>query len=734
MRHLILILGVWLLAGTAPAHVDPDVVIIRPAAYELLPEPHQQRLDQAMEWLGTWLSAAERTCRTLTVSDLEELVALQPRQVIVLQYERWPSAAWKALETYLKQGGTVIWNGTTARQASILRDDHEALKRLAGVDLQGYTTDPQLGKGKIDRYMWLAPQPPLDWQGERNLLAVFAGEAIAMQATGDGKAAADWIRRDKSTSDGTACVVRTYEGGGRSIALGTYTVLTAALDNESLPRTHARELLAHLLALGEGDQASLRPINLTPLPGQPETARSMWVWSTRDLLRDGSDTFFEFCQRRRIELLFLYTGGEILTSQREALAALVSRATAAGIVCHGLDGWPKAMLADDRARFLASAQRVVAYNAAVPAEARLRGFQTDIEPVTLEQYHRDATFRTQADAAYVSLHRDCRDVLQQASPPVVLGAAVPEARADEAPWKVAGILPVVDYVAVMSYHDRAHRVARAVSPILRSAAANGCQVWVGVETLDVASMFSGSRSITFHEEGVLPMEDELAALGDLLADDALAGIAIHTYRSYVRLPQRVDWDYGLGALEELIALPEPITITGTLDDLSQVRYQKQNWQGPQDNSVTYRVSWRADLLTIEADIVDDTIIAKAGEQRLWEHDHLNIWLAEDAQSTAWQIGIGADGESWIWHPENAPAIPLQVEHAPTTNGYMVRCRLPVAELGFGPLQADRTLRLAVEVGDADTLEERPGSMLSSAPQLAPNRPASFPILRLLEAP
>lgn len=140
-------------------------------------------------------------------------------------------------------------------------------------------------------------------------------------------------------------------------------------------------LLATFLALSPLAAESVPPPSIPSAP-----SLSMWVWLHDDLKDDrGRERILSFCKRQGIERIFVelqFTGASearTLAKQHD-LKDLIRRAAKAGIAVEALDGHREMSLAICRADTLQRLDQVLAFQKALPKEARFAALHYDIEP------------------------------------------------------------------------------------------------------------------------------------------------------------------------------------------------------------------------------------------------------------------------------------------------------------------------------------------------------------------
>lgn len=209
-----------------------------------------------------------------------------------------------------------------------------------------------------------------------------------------------------------------------------------------------------------------------------------------------------------------------------------------------------------------------------------------------------------------------------------------------------------------------------------------------------------------------------------------------------------------------------------LEDMDLLRYRRRARRGTHDFSGASRLMWDTDGLYVRADVMDDKFRPAEPGPRLYEGDHLALWIDRDLSSDFsqgirnmddWQIGLApgpeGTGHAWAWVPEagshqiQVAANPLRDPFDGMVRGYQLEAAIPWEALGGRPalrlapappsedpraqLQPRRySLRLAGLMGLTIVLtdsDDRPQEMaFVSAPRFTWGDPRSFNTLLLLD--
>ncbi|NIA54011.1 hypothetical protein HAV22_10180 [Massilia sp. TW-1] len=225
--------------------------------------------------------------------------------------------------------------------------------------------------------------------------------------------------------------------------------------------------------------ASEASIDVTALAQEPAAApkaapRATWVWRPGDWI-DGGPALLDWAAGQGIRELFVtvpLTGGAVRDPGH--LAAFVRAAGARGIVIYSVDGDPHMVLPGEVPAAVRRVRAYAAYNAAQPADARLRGAQFDVEPYLLPE---TVLAPSRRDAAYIGMARALKAAAGEG---LRLEFVVPFWWGRN-PALLDALAPTADALAVMDYRtDRAQIVFFAI-PFLDWASAHGRQVRVALE-------------------------------------------------------------------------------------------------------------------------------------------------------------------------------------------------------------------------------------------------------------
>lgn len=521
-----------------------------------------------------------------------------------------------------------------------------------------------------------------------------------------------------------------------------------------------------------GDKADkfASPLNLRPINPTFQCPRSLWLWNVDYALNQAEQVkLLQFCRDRHINRLYLYTGSKRLYSEPclGQLRQFMRAARASGLQVEALDGWKDAILPEKQNEFLAALKRIIDYNLSSAPEECFAGFQSDVEPITMKEYHNPPENKPRFDLLYVELHAKCREMIDKSGlKNFVLGMAVQQNLDRDPPemyitWNnvKAGTLThlakIADYFAVMSYHDRADKIVSAAAGEVNLMGEVGRKAWVGVETLDINALDGSPRSLSFYEEGLDKMEIELEKVYNCFAGQAgFGGLAIHHYESYRRMtdgprdmkrsppPQLVAKEIGQVKIDGKDGewgniLPVPATGAG------RVVHGRAKWKGEVDLGAEFRFAWDSGHVYVLATVKDDHYCFVNGGEDIWKWDHIELWFNVPGHGEIFQLGLTPGnfdrnpGNVYLWHPtewssSRRAGLAQQVEYAAERlpEGYRVECIIPAILLGLEKFKPGDKIKILAEAGDADDPKEPCRCMVSIAPKRDRGEPDTFAVLEL----
>ena len=456
--------------------------------------------------------------------------------------------------------------------------------------------------------------------------------------------------------------------------------------------------------------------NIPKVVAPESDPRSLWVWKVdpTENLR-GNDQLLGFCRRTGVDTLFQYFAGfEGLDDPAyfERVGAFIESCHEQGIEVNATAGNPTWATADHRHEASSWIGRVLSYNRDRPESQRIDTVVLDVEPYLLHQWQAD---RPSAKQELLGLLAKCRRIINDHSPGLKLGVAVPMAYQQEelVDGFVTQILQHADYLVVLAYCDTSENILEPGRFFVDLASDAGKEAWIAVETQDLIATKQGHRRNTFWEEGWIAMENTLGRVEkELQQRKGYRGLSIHAYHSYRRMSRLGHVVTAKRVMPEdsravRITCPQAntnITIDGqlaewensdptVLDRKDQVAYNPQAWEGPQDLSTRFWSAHDRDHLYFAFDVTDNKIVQNMTGQDLWEGDHVELWLDLDVMGDFEEASIDNDDIQLGLSPGNfkdvlpevyvfTPTIPnlnsnsIQIASSKTEQGYTIELAIP----------------------------------------------------------
>jgi hypothetical protein len=276
--------------------------------------------------------------------------------------------------------------------------------------------------------------------------------------------------------------------------------------------------------------------------------RAVWVWEADSfrLLDEeaGWGDFTSFLDRHGISTVYLYAdsyqGRNILEDEPDRYRRFLRHLHERGLEVYALLGskylrTQEYVRPEKRAEAEAMLRRVLVYNREAEGREAFDGINIDVEPHLLDEW---SSNRPELGRQFLDLSRRFVEMKEESAFQGPVGPAIPfwydgieVVEGGDAGSLSEGIQELYDYVAIMAYRDQAaghDGIVRHVTNEVEHAEAHGKTVVVGVETKE-----GDLDKVTFHEETLEEMEEELTSVAERLADyDAFGGFAIHHYGSY----------------------------------------------------------------------------------------------------------------------------------------------------------------------------------------------------------
>jgi len=452
----------------------------------------------------------------------------------------------------------------------------------------------------------------------------------------------------------------------------------------------------------------------------PEHPRSLWVWKIDPInnLKARQD-LFELCEQAGIAYIYLYFGDFNPSKEKKFtrdLAKFLTSAHEKGLKVEALTGTPAWALETFHKDCIKWVESFLKYNKGRPAEERMDGISLDVEPYLTAEWESD---RERIKADYVRLLEKLHTLINSYDQDFRFGVAISTFYSEiDAGMFEERILELVDYIALMNYHDDPKKMIEKARPHLKMAQQAGKLVSMGVETQDLIRLNQGERRFTFFEEGWEEMEKRLAsAKKTFVKSDAFEGYAMHCYYSYRLLPRnkniplkpRPKKIYQIASL----SAKGPVSINGKLDDWNLAKpyqidkrenavYGKMAWGGSKDLSADTHSMWDDENLYFAFVVTDNKVVQERSRDQMWEGDHIEFWLDAELQKDYneavnnyddFQLGFSPGNfkdlkpEVYLWVPDVAVDYKklIEVGSSLTKTGYIVEVKIP-AELLYSTIK------------------------------------------------
>ncbi|WP_309385987.1 hypothetical protein [Cerasicoccus frondis] len=289
---------------------------------------------------------------------------------------------------------------------------------------------------------------------------------------------------------------------------------------------------------------------------------ALWVWDA-ECITDSTkrSDLFNFCTNKGITTIFINTGNAFVDPNDTAYASkhpvtnpqlgqFNIAAHNLGIHVHASDGDPSFCLNSQHSRAVGRMQMAVTFNYNQAINARLDGFNWDIEPHGLAAW---ANASYEQRRAYLNglllVAEQLTDEAIDAIPELPIGFTIPfwydnteyvrsfNGVTKETTFHLFDIVSASDdaYIAIMAYRDTAYSsYSLAVDEYeYAKLSTPNVKIWHGLETGPFSPEY-----VTFHEEGEIQLNSNITMLESYLApylppnSDVVAGVAIHAYQYY----------------------------------------------------------------------------------------------------------------------------------------------------------------------------------------------------------
>lgn len=253
---------------------------------------------------------------------------------------------------------------------------------------------------------------------------------------------------------------------------------------------------------------------------------------------------FEFCARphgyqdRSIQTLFIspyleHPHGDYRYLERhpEDFAQFLREAHYHGFKVEYLSSIGGLITDDEKNVTLAELDMVLDYNNSRPLEERWDGIHYDIEPHTFDEWQIDSE---SIWARNRSFFQEARSVINQyllINPAEFkMGLSIPTFHTGD---RLNDILDAMDYIGIMSYHDRTGTITEASRPILDAADSHNKKAWIFTESMPPSQKWGVARSNSFSEEGYQFLESTLDEVYNIFRlHSGFEGFGYHEFKTY----------------------------------------------------------------------------------------------------------------------------------------------------------------------------------------------------------
>lgn len=284
-----------------------------------------------------------------------------------------------------------------------------------------------------------------------------------------------------------------YEGGGLELAvsdaarlrreeplpLGSLNTVAAGRHSFNIPDAIARGEAwgITLVCPAAGGKVLVRSLQLTTGLSVAARDRATWVWDSSQW-QSGSETLLRLARQHRVTTLFISVrvdaAGEVRDGQ--SLRRFVAAARRQGVAVWAVEGDPRAVLPEERQKFVARTAAIRRWNERQPPGMQLAGMQYDIEPYVLPGYQLDP-------AGWHAAYLDTLKALKSAAG-MPVDVVLPFWWADAKVGKsrlLDTLAPIVETVTVMDYRTDPVQIRQFALPFLEWGRVNDKRVRIALE-------------------------------------------------------------------------------------------------------------------------------------------------------------------------------------------------------------------------------------------------------------
>lgn len=174
---------------------------------------------------------------------------------------------------------------------------------------------------------------------------------------------------------------------------------------------------------------------------------------------------------------------------------------------------------------------VLAYNASRPPEERWDGIHYDIEPHTFEEWKIEPeTIWARNRTFFQEARNKINNYLASKPSAFKMGLSVPTFHTEE---RLNDIFESMDYIGIMSYHDRSGTIIGASRRILDIAQTHHKNAWIFTESMPPSERWGVARSNSFSEEGHIFLEATLDQVyEEFRTHPGFKGFGYHEFKTF----------------------------------------------------------------------------------------------------------------------------------------------------------------------------------------------------------
>lgn len=269
-----------------------------------------------------------------------------------------------------------------------------------------------------------------------------------------------------------------------------------------------------------------------PVSASPKTLlKATYIWHTR-MIQESAQEILAFSQANEINTIYLQINRDIKAS---AYKKFIGNATAQGVRVYALGGAPDWALQRNAYKITRFMEWLNDYQSEAAENEKFAEIHVDIEPYLLPEWksaQRSLIQEWQSNLSYLIEEGHAMQLSVSADMPFWFDdIAIPGQQMTLGSWMINQL----DSVTIMAYRDSADKIIKHVRNELKAANEIGKPIMIAVET----NTTEEPEKITFHEEGVAYMQDQLSLVRQQAEQfESFAGFAIHDFIGWKALADR----------------------------------------------------------------------------------------------------------------------------------------------------------------------------------------------------